>query len=261
MKNKVFIFIIFSFTYNLVYTQNNKLELFLKTTPDIIYNGIKVTVKKSTFYELEIKQPLDHNDKTEGHFYQLVYLTHRGFKEKTVMAIEGYSIVPNTQYELTKILKGNQINIEHRFFGKSLPDSLNYKYLNLEQASTDLHHIHELFKDIYPDKWVSTGISKGGTSSLFYKYFYPEDVSACVAYVAPLANSIEDKRIYNFLDTVGTDICRQKIKSFQSRLLENRDQVIPILENLYNEKGYEFTYLTFEESFEYSVLEFSFSVW
>ena len=261
MKNKAFFLILFSFTYNQIFAQNDKLEQFLKNTPDIFYDGVKVTTNKNTTYELKVKQPLDHHDTSKGHFYQLLYLTHRGFENKTVMAIEGYSIAPNTQYELTKFIKGNQINIEHRFFGKSLPDSLNYKYLNLKQSSADLHHIHELFKDIYPEKWVSTGISKGGTSSLFYKYFYPKDVSACIAYVAPLANSIEDKRIYDFLDTVGTDICREKISSFQSRLLENRDQVIPVLQKLYNEKGYKFSYLSFEEAFEYSVLEFSFSFW
>ena len=65
------------------------------------------------------------------------------------MITEGYDRPKNRIVELTKLLDGNQILIEHRFFGQSLPDTLDYKYLTLKQVTGDLHHINELFKRIY----------------------------------------------------------------------------------------------------------------
>ena len=159
------------------------------------------------------------------------------------------------------MLSANQIAVEHRFFGESLPDSMDYKYLNLKQATADLHHINQLFKKIYAGKWVSSGISKGGVTTIFYRYFYPDDVDVSVPYVAPLNKAREDKRIYTFLDTVGTDECREKIKSFQTRLLENRDEVLSFLKFYSMGADLEFNYLTFEQAFEYAVMEYSFSFW
>ena len=66
-----------------------------------------------------------------------------------VMVTEGYNRTKNTICELSELLNANQISIEHRYFGESLPDSLNYDYLNLKQASADLHHINQLFQKIY----------------------------------------------------------------------------------------------------------------
>ena len=178
-----------------------------------------------------------------------------------VINTAGYSKTKNNILEITDLLNANQIAVEHRFFGESLPDSLDYTYLNLKQATADLHHINQLFNNIYTGKWVSSGISKGGVTTIFYRYFYPEDVDVGVAYVAPLNKEREDKRIYTFLDTVGTDECREKIKSFQSRLLENRDEVLSFLKFYNMGAGLQFTYLTFEQAFEYAVMEYPFSFW
>lgn len=241
------------------FSKNDTLEVFFNSISDISFEEIKNN--KNVTYDVKIKQPLDHADSSKGYFYQRVVLTHRSFNKPLVLVIEGYAIYSPHQYELATLLDGNQINVEHRFFGESIPDSLNYKYLTLAQASADLHHIHELFKDLYKKHWISTGISKGGTTSLFYKYYYPDDVSACVAYVAPLAQGIEDKRVYHFLDTVGSKFCRNKVFDYQVWLLRNQEKVIPVLKKLYGSKGYSFNYLSLEEAFEYSVLEFSFAFW
>jgi len=204
---------------------------------------------------------LDHFDSTKGYFYQKAFLSHKAFDRPTVINTEGYSISRNYILELSELLKANQIVVEHRFFGESLPDSLEYQYLNLKQATADLHHINQLFKTIYTGKWVSTGISKGGVTTIFYRYFYPEDVDVSVPYVAPLNKEYEDKRIYTFLDTVGTDECREKIKSFQTRLLENREEVLSLLKFYSIGAKLKFTYFTLEQAFEFAVLEYPFSFW
>lgn len=258
---KQFLFISLTFLVYQLFGQHEALELFLKNSPDIDYERVEDSNNKNLSYKLRIKQPLDHSDLTKGYFTQLTYLTHKDFNRLTVMAIEGYALPYNRTSELAQILKGNQITIEHRFFGNSKPDSLDYKHLNLRQATADLHRIKKLFQGIYSKNWISSGISKGGTTALFYKYFYPKDVSACVAYVAPLAKGIEDKRIYRFLDTVGSRTCRKNIRKLQTLLLKNKETIIPLLKKKYLDEGNRFTYLNFEQAFEYAILEIPFSFW
>ena len=242
-------------------SQTDDLETLLFELPDVSFKKIGTANAYGSSYELKIKQPLDHGDPEKGFFHQKVFLTHTGYDRPTVMVTEGYSRNSNRVYELTEFINANQIGVEHRFFGESLPDSLNYDYLNLEQATADLHHIRELFRIIYSGKWVSTGISKGGATTIFYRYYYPEDVDVSVPYVAPINNAFEDQRLYDFLDTIGSDDCREKIRSFQVQLLENREKVLPLLKFYSLGANADYTYLTIEEAFEYAVLEYPFSFW
>ena len=243
------------------HAQKNQIKDDLNLLPEVTYQQISNTADYNSNYVLKVKQPIDHNDPSKGFFNQKVYLSHKSFDQPTVLVTAGYQANNNGIYELTDLLKANQILVEHRFFGESMPDSLNYKYLNLEQATADLHHIKELFKDIYPKKWISTGISKGGATTIFYRYFYPNDVDVSVPYVAPINNTFEEPRIYEFLNTVGTDECRQKIKDFQIQVLKNRDKILPLLKFYSMGAGAKYSYLTIGEAFEYAVMEYPFSFW
>jgi hypothetical protein len=241
--------------------QNPNIQELLFTLPDVIFEEISTPLGYEAAYELKIKQPLDHENPEKGYFYQRAFLSHKGFERPTVMVTQGYSSSRNRVGEVAELLTANQIDIEHRFFGESIPDSVDYQYLTLEQATADLHHINEIFKLIYSGKWISTGISKGGQTTIFYRYFYPNDVNVSIPYVAPLNLSLEDDRIYTFLDTVGSDECRNKIKAIQKRLLSDREVVLPLLKWYSYGAQLHFNYLTFEEAFEYAVLEYSFSFW
>jgi hypothetical protein len=164
--------------------------------------------------------------------------------------------------EVEQMLNANNIGVEYRFFGKSVPDSLQWEYLTIEQATADLHAVKQLFKQLYKGKWFSTGISKGGQTTLYYKYFYPEDVDVAIPYVAPIDNALEDTRIYTFLDTIGKLECRQKIVEFQKFLLMNEDKAIEKL-NWYA-KGARLKFNrtgNIGKSYELAVLEYSFSFW
>ena len=259
---KLLILLIFSSTWvNPVFAQAQNIESLLFNLPDVIFKKIDTPNSFDLAYELKIRQPLDHFDQSKGYFYQKAFLSHKAFDRPIVINTAGYSKRKNNILEITELLSANQIAVEHRFFGESLPDSLEYQYLNLKQATADLHHINQLLKKIYTGKWVSTGISKGGVTTIFYRYFYPEDVDVSVPYVAPLNKEREDERIYTFLDTVGTDECRKKIKSFQSRLLKNRDEVLSFLKFYSLGAGLKFNYLTFEQAFEYAVMEYPFAFW
>ncbi len=253
--------LLFSFFAISASAQVERLEKLLSAIPDLTYKKIDTPPGYESAYVLKIKQPLDHNDPSKGSFYQKVYLSHKGFDKHMVMDTRGYMAKNNAIFELTGFLGANQLEIEHRFYGESVPDSLDYRYLSMKQVCADLHHVNEIFKKIYTGKWISTGRSKGGMTTTYYRYFYPKDVDAGVAYVAPISQGLPDKRIFRFFDTVGTADCRAKIRDFQVRMLKERDKTIPMLKAYAEKKNLKFTTLTLDQVWEYSLMEFEFSFW
>lgn len=224
----------------------------LQANPDIRILETKV--------DLEFTQPVDHNHPEKGTFQQLVHLIHKDFSKPVVLWIEGYASRGNSEQEITKLLDANQIMVEHRYFGKSVPDSIDWKYLTIEQAAADHHRIVEAFKNTYHGKWVSSGISKGGQTTIYHRRFYPDDVDASVCYVAPLNFSDEEPRVYTFLQSVGDEECRQKILNFQRTVLQNKEQLLPLFNDYIREKEYTYS-MGIDSAFEYIVMEYPFSFW
>lgn len=241
------------------YAQLLNMQLF--ELEDVIFEKIETPKGYEAAYKLKVKQPLDHQHPEKGHFYQTVWLSHKGYNRPTTIITNGYYAPANRVAEISALLGSNQVSVEHRYFGPSSPKVIDYQYLNMEQVAADLHHIRTLLGKIYEGKWVSSGISKGGQTTIMYRYFYPKDVVASVPYVAPLNLAYEDERIYTFLDTVGTDACRQAIKDFQIRLLKNQKKIMPMLKWYSKGKGHTYEYLGMGAAFEYAVLEYSFSFW
>lgn len=114
----------------------------------------------------------------------------------------GLSVFPS-QYEPTALLGANQLSLEHRFFDFSWPASNDFTLLNIRQAAGDYHRIVQAFKPLYTRRWLTTGGSKGGMAAVYHRYFYPDDVDATVAYVAPNTHGLRDARFVRFLDQVG----------------------------------------------------------
>ncbi len=229
--------------------------------PDIKVNKLQPDSQFSEIYEIFVTQPLDHLNSFNGiKFSQRIYLHHTDFNKPMVMENDGYAIDESRRTELSKILKCNEIIVEHRYFGESVPDSMDWKYLNTAQAAADHNRIVQILKNIYKEKWISTGISKGGQTTIFFKYYYPNAVDVWVPYVAPLNLEQEDNRIHTFLENVGTDDCRNKIEKYQRALLKNRNEILPMLNSYMEEHNYTFP-LGLEKTFEYDVMEYSFSFW
>ena len=261
MKKYIFTLLFLAAGFHTAIAQTEVFEDRLFELPDVIFTKIETAKEYDSSYELKIKQPLDHSDTSKGYFYQRAFLSHKGYDRPTVIITQGYSRNSNRIGELADFLGANQIDVEHRFFGESMPDSLDYNYLNLKQATADLHHIRQIFGAIYTGKWVSTGISKGGATTIFYRYYYPDDVDVSVPYVAPVNREVEDQRLYSFLESVGSDACRKDIRSFQERILSAREEVLPLLTFYSLGAKVDYSYHTFEEAFEYTVMEYPFSFW
>ncbi len=211
-------------------------------------------------YQMVLNEPLDHQNPKSGTFKHYVYFSHIGFEKPTVLVTEGYNARPRT-YELSKILKGNQVQVEYRFYGKSRPDTIPWQYLKNDQAIEDYHALITKLKTVYSGKWISTGISKGGETVLIYKSKYPNDVDVAVPYVAPIINGLEDPRTEAHIKSIGTNKCRGSIFKFQRNVLNNRDSVIYQIDKYADKKNMKFTEIPVEEALEYAVMEFPFSFW
>lgn len=216
-------------------------------------------------YVVKVQQPLDHRHPGKGSFPQRVVLSHLSCDRPVVFITEGYggNYAMGKGYfnELCPILQANQLFVEHRFFGGSRPDSIDWNYLTVEDAAADQHDVVQLFKQLYPGKWVSTGISKGGETTLYHRMLYPDDVTASVPYVAPLNFAVEEQRHPHFIEKeVATRHDRKMVLAFQREILRRKTSLMPLFEQLCKEKNYHFM-APEREIYDYSVLEFSFSFW
>lgn len=206
------------------------------------------TLKSTHFpekYVFFIKQQLDAKDASKGYFEQRVVLCHRGFDRPTVLVTEGY----NANYalregyieELSKLFDTNIITVEYRYFDKSMPSPCNWDYLTVENSLYDLHHVNQTLHAMYKGKWIATGISKGGQTTMFYRSYFPDDVDISVPYVAPLNKGVEDGRHEKFLQyQVSTKENRQKVLDFQLLLFKRKAALLPMFEKYCNDKKYVF---------------------
>ena len=222
------------------------------------------TSEFSEKYVTYFTQPLDHRHPEKGSFRQRVILSHVGFDRPTVIVTEGYgaayALRPQYREELSKLLNANMIFVEYRYFLESTPEPKDWQYLTAENSADDLHAITTAFKNIYPGKWIATGISKGGQTTLLYRTFYPDDVDISVPYVAPLCYGVEDGRHEPFLYKVSTPENRKIIEDFQLEALKRKATLLPRFEKYCTEKNYSFR-APIEEIYDYSVLEYSFALW
>jgi len=219
-------------------------------------------IDKCVFF---IEQPLDYKDISKGVFKQRVFVSHRGFDRPTVFVTEGYGAAygANTRYsnELAELFSTNLIVVEHRYFLESTPIPRNWEYLTAENSANDLHRIFSLLKTIYPQKWISTGVSKGGQTTMIYKTFFPNDIDIAIPYVGPLNRGVEDGRHEIFLrEKVGTPQDRAIIQDFQIEILKRRSTLMPLFAAHCGERKFEFR-TSLDEIYDLSVLEYPFAHW
>lgn len=226
------------------------------------------TLKSSCFpekYVFNIQQQLDAKNPAAGNFEQRVVLCHRGFDRPTVLVTEGYdanyALREGYIEELSKLFDTNIITVEYRYFDKSMPKPCNWDYLTVENSLYDLHHVNQTLHTLYSGKWIATGISKGGQTTMFYRSYFPDDVDISVPYVAPLNRSVEDGRHEKFLQyEVSTKENRQKVLDFQLQLFQRKAQLLPMFEKFCADHHYTFN-APLAEIFDFSVFEYAFAFW
>ena len=214
-------------------------------------------------FRIDMEQPLDHNNPDGARFTQRLYLHHVDEARPMLFAPDGYDT--NESYELggelIAMLQANFLSSSHRYWPGSTPDSLfDLQYLTIAQAAADHHAIVTKFKEIYQGAWVSGGVSKGGMTVIYHRRFYPHDVDATVAIVAPFKFSTADERFPEFLKTIGSDQDRQRVFDFQRLALERRESLTPLFEAWFPQNGYTLVFDP-DESFETVVITFLPEFW
>jgi hypothetical protein len=211
-------------------------------------------------FQVDITQPVDHNNPNDQQFTQRMYLSHIDEELPMVFAPSGYAASERSGQELAEILQTNCLNVTHRYFDGAKSDPLDWQYLTIAQAAADHHRIITLLKTIYTGPWLSAGASKSGLTPLFHKRFYPDDVGATVAYVSPIMFSTSDARFINYLASIGTKEDWDRIHGFQRMLLENRNTLVDEFEAWFQKNGYIYTGDA-EVDFESMVRSYDWEFW
>jgi hypothetical protein len=212
-------------------------------------------------FQVDMLQPIDHGNPSLGSFSQRFYLSYRGEEAPTVFYTTGYGVSSNYESEPAALLQANQVLLVHRYFPGAVPSADDWSFLTTAQAAADQHEIRVKLAEILAGKWLSSGASKGGMTALYYRYYYPADVAATVAYVAPVMERTEDPRFPVFLAQVGSTACRNKLLAFQREALERRAAMLALVHEHALQRQYAFTVFSEAEAFEYAVLEYPFAFW
>jgi len=158
---------------------------------------MEVSEYNDTVYCFDFHQLVDHKNPVAGYFDQQVAINFKGYDKDVVLHTHGYTMGDINRYsadDLTVLLGANQVDVEHRYFGTSLPepaDRLSFAYFNAEQQAYDLHTIVQTLKQhlFKTGRWASTGTSKNGITSALYAYYSDlngwSDINLYVPFCAP----------------------------------------------------------------------------
>ncbi len=214
------------------------------------------------FFTMTIEQPVDHGDPDGATFLQRLVLLYRDAAAPMVFMPLGYAL--NTRlHELSYLLEANQLLVEHRYFAASAPAEPDWQYLTIEQSATDHHRVVSAIRPLFNGAWISTGVSKGGMTSVYHRRFFPDDMDATVAYVAPHSYGPRDLRYAAFLHRVGERECREHLKALQREALNRRDELVPLIEQIAASYGTGFTLVEggANTALDIGVVEFLFQFW
>lgn len=214
-------------------------------------------------YVMKIRQNVDGDNADKGTFGQRIFVCLRDMNAPTVIVTEGYSasygMFPRYDIELGRLFGANIVLCEYRYFDQSVPEPCNWDYMTVANSLRDLHHVRQTLGQIFKGKWISTGSSKGGQTTMFYRAYYPDDVDASVSYVAPLNRAVEDGRHEKFLaKKAGTAEDRAIVLKAQQEMLKRRDTMLPLFKAYCTSHNYQF-YLPIEEIYDYVVMEYAFA--
>ncbi|MFD5654050.1 S28 family serine protease [Streptomyces sp. NPDC127039] len=234
--------------------------------------GMKLVEEKPyegyRFLVLTYTQPVDHTDRRKGTFEQRLTILHKGIDRPTVFSTSGYGLPvdPNpSRAEPTRLIDGNQVSLEYRFFRSSRPDTgTDFSTLTSEQGAADQHRLFKALKPLYRGKWIATGASKGGMTATHYERFHPHDMDGVVAYVAPNdADRPGDSAYSRFILSRGTRECRDALATAQTEALERRETLAARYERYAADNGITFdqTFGTADRAFEMVVLDTPWAFW
>jgi hypothetical protein len=178
--------------------------------------------------------PIVPGDPAAGTFGDRLHLIHRGCDAPTIVDTSGYALWDDYFYdgELGAYFGTNWIELEHRFQGGSMPalDAWRWDALTVANGAADVHRLLEILRPFYAGRWVTTGASKGGATTLYHRQLYPDDVDGSVPYVAPISIAREDRRYLEPFAAIGPEACRAALHAVVvSSLTTRRATLAPMV--------------------------------
>lgn len=224
---------------------------------------VESSVEGYRAFVLEFEQPADHDGADGAAFDQRMTLLHRDAGAPLVMQLSGYYVNPQSiaLREPALLTSANQLTIEHRFFEPSRPSPADWGHLTIAQAAADDHRIAEALRPLYPGPWLAAGGSKGGMAAVYYRRFYPDDVDATIAYVAPHSDGVVDPRYVPYVAQLGEKACGAALGQLQREILLRRPAMIELMRTFAQQDGFSYELLGEDRALETAVLELPFIFW
>lgn len=164
-------------------------------------NEIDKTLLNDSVYIFYSRQPVDYKDPSKGFYDHRCKLRFKGFDKNVVVYTNGYNMSPSVSspHDLALEYDANELYIEHRYFGESLPENfenLSLTYLNADQQAHNIHNIVSALRSAVftQGNWISTGTSKGGITTALQAYYSDmygwDDIDVFVPFCAPFITGI-----------------------------------------------------------------------
>ena len=251
-------------------------------TPATAYIDSSMLLYESK-YNVTFDMPLDWKNPDAGSFPLRTTFTFIDKNASTSFICDGYNLYDmefssyDTRRDLAWVYNMNEIRIEHRFFGGSVPEGLSidktdyWEYLTDENASEDFHFIVSQFKKILPGKVMFTGGSKGGQLTNMQSFFHPEDADLFVSVVAPGGCDPDAPDFFDYIykeigdQAYGKDKAqkyRDMVLQLQVEAIKHRDVLAPKYYQQGLSDGCIFTdFVTPDILYDMAVLEFATTAW
>jgi hypothetical protein len=175
----------------------------------------------ATVLELSLWQPVDHGDPEGPGFEQHLTLRHLDADKPMVLYGTGYQDYWGAYLtELQVLADANQISIEKRYFGDSVPEGdIDWTTSNVDQIAADWHAVIETFRGLYPGPWMTSGGSQGGMDAVHHRRRYPDDVVGTYALAAPFLTSLADDRCDAFFAEAVDQDCHARLLDIRRALM------------------------------------------
>ena len=202
-----------------------------------------------TTYVIYYNQPMNHAMVGSPHFHLRALLT----VDNTVDAVNavnhvycsGYGIDsesferPDSSFahsidcanEIAHRYKANYLQIEHRYFQYSAPDKCWERLddCRAEEAAQDFHALFDAMKKVFKGKWVMSGVSKGGTTTLLQHTFFPNDMDIFVPYSAPFFDTDRDRTMQKYWYENGwSKEFRDEFSKIRKSCLDNMEKIFTL---------------------------------
>jgi hypothetical protein len=214
-------------------------------------------------FRIGFEQPVDHFDPDSDTFVQYLSLRSDGFDGAMILKFTGYyDYVGTNPGQLSFLVPGsNQLVVEHRYFGASLPEPAEWQFLSVEQAAADHHAIVEAFKLLYLEPWLSIGASKGGQTVLEHEQLYPQDIDASIALVAPIIPALYDSGFDPFVDGLANTSCGEEARAVHSAMLTRRAELKEQMLAEAADEGESFSQVGADAALDIAIAEWEFVFW